>query len=74
MENMATALLHAGQMALHIDRIEWGKRTRQSQGSYSSSAFYFMPRRKISLNEIIFRKETCLIAKLLKVEEKRKGK
>jgi hypothetical protein len=34
MENMATALLHAGQMALHIDRIEWGKRTRQSQGSY----------------------------------------
>jgi hypothetical protein len=34
MENMATALLHAGQMALHIDRIEWGRRTRQSQGSY----------------------------------------
>jgi hypothetical protein len=38
MENMATALLHAGQMALHIDHIEWGKRTRQSQGSYIPDA------------------------------------
>jgi hypothetical protein len=36
MENMATALLHAEQMAIHIDPIEWGKRTRQSQGSYNS--------------------------------------
>jgi hypothetical protein len=35
-ENMATALLQAGQMALHIDHIEWGKRTWQSQGSYNT--------------------------------------
>jgi hypothetical protein len=27
------------QMALHIDHIEWGRRTRQSQGSYSRVHF-----------------------------------
>jgi hypothetical protein len=41
-------------MALHIDHIEWGRRTRQSQGSYTSviKVSSKLPESSMKFNEI----------------------